>query len=198
MTTSDAPDFILASASPRRRELLEQIGARFVLAPTDIDESVLPGESPRAYVARMAEEKAKAGWSAAGGVLPVMGADTSVVQGDKIFGKPADKRDALAMLAALSGVNHQVISAVCITNTERSATNVSETQVTFRDLSIEECERYWMTGEPADKAGAYGIQGAGAVFVSRIEGSYSGVVGLPIAETTALMQQFDLPWWQVL
>ena len=189
-------DFILASASPRRAELLQQIGARFRVSPAAVDESVMPTETPRDYVARMAVEKASAGWCSSDQKIPAMGADTAVVLGEQIFGKPTDKQHALAMLSALSGTTHSVLSAVAICDGDKTESRISETKVTFRHLKTYEMENYWRTGEPQDKAGAYGIQGLAAVFVERIEGSYSGVVGLPLAETCQLMEQFNLPWWQ--
>ncbi|MCB1667281.1 MAG: Maf family protein [Porticoccaceae bacterium] len=189
-------DFILSSASPRRRDLLKQIGARFIVQPVFTDETVFAGESPVEYVTRMAETKASAGWRASNQSLPVMAADTAVVLAQKIFGKPENQQQALQTLQFLSGTTHRVLSGVAICQDERIESLVSETLVTFRHLDRDEMERYWQTGEPADKAGAYAIQGAGAVFVDKIEGSYSGVVGLPVAETTQLMRRFGIPWWQ--
>ncbi|WP_438952171.1 Maf family protein [Porticoccus sp.] len=190
-------DFVLASASPRRADLLRQIGCRFLVAPVDVDESVLPGEPAMTYVQRIALEKARRGWlvSPLSGV-PVLGADTAVVAGSDIFGKPADREQALSMLHRLSGKTHQVLSAVAMVAGERQLLRCSETQVTFRPLSAEECERYWQTGEPVDKAGAYAIQGLGGVFVTAIQGSYSSVVGLPLAETCQLLRAFDVAWWR--
>jgi len=189
-------DFILASASPRRAELLQQIGARFRVAAASVDEAVFLEEPPEKYVCRMAELKARTGWEASDKNLPVMGADTAVVCGDTIFGKPVDKEDALAMLASLSAKTHRVISAVSLCADERIETRLCETLVTFRNLTIDELENYWQTGEPVDKARAYGIQGFAAVFVVRIEGSYSSVVGLPLAETCELLKSFKIAWWQ--
>jgi len=190
------PQFILASASPRRRELLEQIGCLFAVDPTDVDEAPLRAESPAVYVTRMALEKAAAGlnhnrWRE----LPVLAADTTVVCEEQVFGKPADRREALAMLRRLSGNTHRVLSAVAMCDGHRYEQRLSETLVSFREIDEAECQRYWDSGEPADKAGAYGIQGYGAVFVSAIQGSYSGVVGLPLAETCELLRAFGLSWW---
>ena len=184
----------LASASPRRRQLLEQIGVSFEVFPTEIDESFRDDEPPQQLVHRLA--LAKAEHAAA---LPqwspdqlVVAADTAVVLKGKIFGKPADDSDACRMLTELSGRTHQVMTAVAMVrgDTRFCETNVSE--VTFKDLEPAEIEHYVATGEPADKAGAYGIQGLGAVFVSRLEGSYSGVMGLPLFETAALLEQFGI------
>lgn len=190
-------DFVLASASPRRAELLRQIGCRFLVAPVDVDEAVIPAEPAVDYVRRIALQKARAGWLASPlpGV-PVLAADTAVVVGRDIFGKPAGREQALAMLGRLSGTTHRVLSAVAMVADDRELLRCSETQVTFRPLSAEECERYWQTGEPADKAGAYAIQGLGGVFVTAIQGSYSSVVGLPLAETCQLLQAFDIAWWR--
>ena len=188
-------NLILASASPRRAELLTQIGVTFVVAPADIDESQREAESPVDYVTRMAVEKAAAGQQAG---LPVLGADTVVVCDGQVFGKPADRADAQTMLLALAGKTHTVMSAVAIDNGTYRQVLLSKTKVTFRAISADECDRYWQTSEPLGKAGGYAIQGLGAVFVTHLEGSYTGVVGLPIAETETLLQQFAIPMWQGL
>lgn len=182
---------ILASASPRRAALLRQIGVTFRMQPADIDESLRPGETPVAYVERMALEKTTRGAELAHvpGAL-VIGSDTSVVLGEQILGKPADAADAERLLVALGGQTHQVLTAVAVTDGERTATRLSATDVTMRPISAAEARAYWATGEPADKAGAYGIQGLGALFISRIEGSYSGVMGLPLYETADLLAAF--------
>jgi septum formation protein len=195
------PDFILASASPRRRELLQQIGCRFLVSPASVDETVLGGEAPTSYVKRIALKKAQAGWvDNSDNSLPVMGADTAVVlgaegNGAKIFGKPRDQEHAVAMLLQLSGTTHRVLSAVAMVQCSKQQVLLSETFVTFRSLSRAECEQYWQAGEPCDKAGAYAIQGLGAVFVASLNGSYSGVVGLPVVETCGLLAAFEIPWW---
>ena len=190
MTTdpSDKRALVLASASPRRRELLGVLGVEFTVAPADIDESVQPGELPQAYVRRMALSKARAVRAVADDGA-VLGSDTAVVIGDRILGKPADRDDAVAMLSELSGRTHRVMSAVALLDVAGCGEALSMTDVTFRNISVAEAEAYWDTGEPADKAGAYGIQGFGAVFVSEIRGSYSGVVGLPLFETAALLEE---------
>lgn len=190
------PQILLASASPRRSELLEQIGVAFAKLPVDIDESQRANETPDDYVCRMAVEKAQTGWVRQAGQLPALGADTTVVCDEQIFGKPTDKQDALNMLACLSDSSHQVLSAVALCRGDELALRLSKTSVRFRAISAEECERYWLTGEPWDKAGAYGIQGMGALFVAGIEGSYSGVVGLPLTQTAELLNLFDVPVWQ--
>jgi septum formation protein len=176
---------ILASASPRRKELLAQIGIKYSVQAVDIDESVRPGESPLAYVQRMAAEKSAACVDRIGLQLPILAADTTVVLGDSIMGKPKDKNDALAMLRQLSGATHQVYTAVSLRGREHSQT-VSITDVRFKVLTDAELESYWHSGEPVDKAGSYAIQGLGALFVESIKGSFSGVVGLPLFETGQL------------
>ncbi len=193
------PDFILASASPRRRQLLEQIGARFVAEPVAVDETPASGEDPGHYVLRLARDKARLGWNRQSYTgLPVLAADTSVVLDDEIFGKPASQQQALAMLLRLSGRSHRVLTAVALATTNGLDTRLSNTEVRFRSLTESVCRDYWRTGEPADKAGGYAIQGYGAVFVSAINGSYSGVVGLPLAETAELLQCAGIHCWQPL
>ena len=185
----------LASASLRRSVLLRQIGVAHEIRPVDLDESRIACESPRDYVLRLAREKVAAG-AAAGGALPVLAADTTVAIGDEIFGKPRDEADGIRMLAALSGRRHDVLTAVALSSNGRVETAISETRVTFRALSVAECRDYWASGEPADKAGAYAIQGLGAVFIARLEGSYSGVMGLPLFETAALLDSAGVRRWQ--
>jgi septum formation protein len=177
---------ILASASPRRKELLDQIGVAYRVYAVDIDESVRPGELPLAYVQRMAAEKSAACVARLGHHLPILAADTTVVLGDVIMGKPNDKDDALCMLRQLSGATHQVYTAISLRGDEHSQT-VSITDVTFKTLTEHELERYWHSGEPLDKAGSYAIQGLAAVFIESIKGSFSGVVGLPLFETGQLL-----------
>ena len=188
-------DLILASASPRRTEILQQIGVRHQIKPADIDETPRPNESPVDYVQRMAFEKAKHIIALNMETVPVLGADTCVVCDDKIFGKPAYKDQALEMLAVLSGRSHQVLTAVAMGNSERCLLSMSITEVIFRQITMQERQSYWATGEPKDKAGSYAIQGYGAVFIETIKGSYSGVVGLPIEETSALLHSFGVPIW---
>lgn len=189
--------FYLASGSPRRRELLTQIGVAFDLLPAAIDETPLPAEAPAAYVERLAREKAQAGHAQLRGAAGVvLGADTAVILADQILGKPRDKADALAMLAALSGKVHQVLTAVAVTDGHRCETRCVATSVHFTSISPRRAEAYWDSGEPADKAGGYAIQGLGAIFVERIEGSYSAVVGLPLLECARLLEDFAIPCWQ--
>jgi len=178
----------LASQSPRRRELLAQIGVHPVTLHVDVDERVVPGEAPEQYVARLAAAKAVAGWQAqpVSGRLPALGADTAVVAGGQILGKPRDRDDALAMLDALSGRTHRVLTAVALAR-PAVAVLTSASRVTFRTLGRAEAAAYWATGEPADKAGGYAIQGLAAQFIARLEGSYSGVMGLPLYETAQLL-----------
>jgi septum formation protein len=177
---------ILASASPRRRQLLDQIGVCYRVRPVDIDETPHNGELPDDYVLRMATEKATEVWLKSNKELPVLAADTSVVLDGLIMGKPGNEADAVDMLRSLSGKTHQVYSAVSLhTDTQRKALCI--TTVRFRELDYNEILAYWQSGEPADKAGAYAIQGFGALFVESIYGSFSGVVGLPLFETGNLL-----------
>jgi len=188
----------LASGSPRRRELLAQIGVSFVTLSASIDETALPDEPAERYVERLAREKAQAGLAAlaAAADCVVLGADTSVVLDGRILGKPESRAEALATLAALSGREHQVLTAVALASAGRIESRVVTSRVRFRPLRPGEAEAYWDTGEPCDKAGSYGIQGLAAVFVSQIEGSYSAVVGLPLCETAQLLEEFGIPCWQ--
>ena len=189
----------LASGSPRRRELLGQIGVPFSTLPTVIDETPLPNEAAAAYVQRLACAKAQAGLAslAVPGAAVVLGADTSVVLDGRILGKPQDRADALAMLTALSGQTHEVLTAVALANSQRCEVRVVSSQVSFRPLSAAEIEAYWASGEPCDKAGSYGIQGLAAAFVSGLQGSYSAVVGLPLCETAELLGEFGIACWQL-
>lgn len=181
------PQLILASASPRRAELLRQIGLAFERRPVDVDESPLSGEAPAALAQRLAVAKARAG--AAGAALPVLGSDTVVALGDEALGKPADRAEAVAMLARLSGRAHEVHTGVALALAGNTEAVLVTTRVFMRDIAPAEAEAYWATGECTDKAGAYGIQGLGAVFVRRIEGSYSAVMGLPLFETAGLLER---------
>jgi len=187
----------LASGSPRRRELLTQIGVPFTVVSAPIDETPLPGEAPAAYVERLAQAKAVAGFAHTDGHGVVLGADTTVVLDDEILGKPEDREHFLSMLGDLSKREHQVLTAVALTDGTRSISRCVSTTVRFRTISFEEALRYWDSGEPLDKAGGYAIQGLGAVFVTGIEGSYSAVVGLPLSETAELLEQFAIACWQL-
>jgi septum formation protein len=195
----------LASRSPRRRELLGQMGVRFepllfregARTDADTDETVLPGEPPDDYVRRVTRMKADAAWKR---VLlrrglqrkPALVADTTVALGDEILGKPADQADAERMLAKLSGTRHRVLTAVAVAMDDRLELVVSESLVTFGTLTPERIAAYVKSGEPFDKAGAYGIQGRAGAFVARLEGSYSGVMGLPLHETAELLRKFGI------
>ncbi|MBA6389732.1 septum formation inhibitor Maf [Colwellia sp. BRX10-3] len=183
---------ILASQSPRRKELLQQLGYDFICLPADIDESVLPTETPEQYVARLALEKARAIAKQHGEDVVVLGSDTSVVFGQHILGKPESLTDCLATLKMLSGNSHQVITAIAAVKGERSSVVVVRTEVDFKVLTEQEIKHYWQTGEPQDKAGAYGIQGVAGQFVKQIRGSYSAVVGLPLYETAELLSAFGV------
>lgn len=189
------PALILASASPRRRELLQQIGVEFGCAPVDIDETPRADERPADYVARLALEKARACQQRQGGGSVFLGSDTTVTLDDHILGKPENEQDAVRMLMRLSGRRHQVMTAVALVQNGHEQVETVVTEVEFRPLDEALCRAYWRTGEPCDKAGAYGIQGMGAVFVERIEGSYSAVVGLPLMETARLLESFAVPIW---
>ncbi len=190
----------LASGSPRRRELLAQIGIPHVTLIASIDETPQPGEVALAYVERLARDKALAGLAslAESAGACVLGADTAVVLDGRILGKPLDRDDALATLAQLSGREHEVLTAVALADASRCEARVVTSRVRFRSIAQPELEAYWASGEPADKAGSYAIQGLGAVFVSRVEGSYSAVVGLPLLETAEMLAGFGIPCWQHL
>ncbi|MEO4045743.1 Maf family protein [Pseudomonas sp. CAU 1711] len=189
----------LASGSPRRRELLAQVGVPFVTLSASIDETALPGEPAERYVERLARDKAVAGLAALADERDavVLGADTAVVLDGLILGKPADRAEALATLGVLSGREHRVLTAVALAAAGRVESRVVTSRVSFRALAPGEAEAYWATGEPRDKAGSYGIQGLAAVFVERLEGSYSAVVGLPLCETAQLLGEFGISCWQL-
>jgi len=194
----------LASRSARRRDILKQMGVSFEMLllregpgrEADFDEGVYTGESPAQYAARIARLKADAGWSRLEQRrllrYPVLAADTAVAIGDEILGKPADREEAVAMLKRLSGTTHYVHSAVAVKYNDRFEEALSTTEVRMRELEDDEIRRYVATGEPFDKAGAYGIQGRASIFIEHIAGSYSGVVGLPIYETARLLASFGL------
>ncbi len=191
----------LASRSPRRRELLAQIGVRYHLllfrsrpeSPPDVDENVLPGEAPDTYVERVARAKAEAGWKLLRlrnlPLAPVLSADTTVALDGRIMGKPADRKEAAEMLAALSGQRHEVMTAVALTRDDEIESALSRSEVQFKKLTSEEIAQYVATGESDDKAGAYAIQGRAARFIVELRGSYSGVMGLPLYETSQLLDK---------
>ncbi len=184
----------LASQSPRRKQLLEQLGVAFELLHVGVPEVRAAGETPEDYVNRVARAKAMAGLDSIRARDPnalVLGADTEVVLDDRVFGKPRDIEDAMEMLRALSGRTHRVISVVwCVASGRKEASARSISEVRFAILSNREVENYVVTGEPSGKAGAYAIQGRGAAFVEHLSGSYSGVMGLPLFETAQLLRQF--------
>jgi len=187
----------LASESPRRRELLQQIGVSFRLVGAAVDEAVLAGESARAYVARLAAAKADAGWQNCRDAQPaaVLAADTAVILDGRILGKPTDRRDAEDMLEQLSGRTHEVLTAIALCTATGRSSRISRSEVTFRAIAAGEVRAYWETGEPRDKAGAYAIQGRAAVFVADLRGSFSGVMGLPLFETAELLSDAGIPYW---
>ena len=189
---------ILASASSRRQELLTQIGVRFTVRSQYIDESIRIGELANDYVSRMAQEKANSALSALcvtkdSSDTLVLAADTSVVCDATVLGKPRDEADAVDMLRRLSGREHRVLSAVTLSTQDKQRTVLSESRVRFCEISIEEAQQYYRSGEPLGKAGAYAIQGYAAVFVEQLVGSYSGVMGLPLFETAQLLAEFSAP-----
>jgi septum formation protein len=182
-----SPLVCLASVSPRRRELLAQLGVVFLAQPADIDETPAVGEAAADYVVRLAQAKALA-VRARGVGLPVLAADTAVLLDETIFGKPRGRADGMAMLARLAGRTHRVLTAVALAAAAGVAYRLSASEVRLRAIGAAECAAYWDSGEPHDKAGGYAIQGRGAVFVEHLAGSYSGVVGLPLFETAQLLE----------
>ena len=190
-------EIYLASASPRRRELLHQVGIRFhVISGLDVEECQMANETPVEFATRVACDKARAGlqWIISNGlpIKPVLGADTCIEIDGEILGKPADREDAYSMLRRLSGRTHNVLSSICLAEgsagQNRVLSDINCSKVSFRDLGDEEIEQYWNTGEPVDKAGAYAIQGIAATFITKLEGSFSGVVGLPLFELDGLLK----------
>lgn len=190
------PALYLASASPRRRELLTQIGVSFSQLSVSVDETPFEAELPDIYVQRLAREKALAGLARVDDRSAcVLGADTIVVLDRQILGKPVDKADALATLQALSGREHQVMTAVAVASHTDCMVRLVTSRVRFRAIGAEEAEAYWASGEPHDKAGSYAIQGWGAVFVAELAGSYSAVVGLPLCETAQMLGAYGVACW---
>lgn len=185
----------LASASPRRSALLDQIGVSHRVAPVAVDETVASDETPEHYVSRLAALKAETLWQRlpAAQRLPVLGSDTAVVIDNVILGKPMDENDCVRMLQLLSGRTHQVHTAVALRSAAGNDLRLSISEVTFRELTQMEMRDYWRTGEPADKAGGYAVQGRAAIFISRIAGSYSGIMGLPLYETGELLASLPRP-----
>ena len=188
MTTN----LILASGSPRRKLLLEQLAIIFEIERPDVDESLLTGEAPEVYVTRLSEKKAQTVAGKHDSEAVILAADTSVVLHGNILGKPESKEHGLQMLNELSGTRHDVLTGVSICNGSRAETFCVRTEVTFRLLGEKEIAWYWETGEPQDKAGSYGLQGAGAAFVETLTGSYSNVIGLPLSETVLMLRDFSI------
>jgi septum formation protein len=184
---SSGNEIVLASLSPRRHDLLEQIGVRHRQVPVEMDEAPRPGEAPAKYVIRLALSKARAGRRVEGPGVPVLAADTAVVLEGEILGKPRDRTQALEMIQRLSGRTHEVLTGVALEHGQLES-RLSVSRVSFRRITKQEVIAYWLSGEPADKAGGYAIQGRGALFVSHLEGSFSGVMGLPLFETAELLR----------
>lgn len=195
------PSLVLASTSPRRKELLQQIGVKFTQLSIDINEDVAEAESAEQYVLRLAKEKAAAGFdllsAAEQSTCIVLAADTTVVCEGHILAKPESLEHSKEILRQLSGREHLVMSAIGLHSQSKGQQKIVTTKVKFRKISDAEIEAYWQSGEPQDKAGSYGIQGLGAVFVESITGSYSNVVGLPLCETAQLLNQFNIAFWQL-
>ncbi|MCB1786924.1 MAG: septum formation inhibitor Maf [Gammaproteobacteria bacterium] len=181
---------VLASQSPRRAELLTQVGLAFRVQAAHVDERVMPGEPAADYVRRIAVAKARA-VRRDHPEQPVIGADTAVILDDAILGKPADEADGIAMLLRLAGRTHSVLTGVALV-TDRIAYRLNTSRVRFREIDPAEAAAYWASGEPADKAGGYAVQGLGAAFIEHIEGSYSGIMGLPLFETLQLLKQIGV------
>ncbi|HPF25973.1 MAG TPA: nucleoside triphosphate pyrophosphatase [Steroidobacteraceae bacterium] len=190
------PVLCLASASPRRQSLLRQIGVPFVVDVADLDESQQRDEAPDAYVERLARAKALAVWERRAGDLPVLGADTTVVVDGAILGKPSDQQEAVTMLARLSARQHVVLTSIALMSSAGLRQRTSLSKVSFRATTAAERQAYWRSGEPVGKAGGYAVQGFGAVFIESLQGSYSGVMGLPLHETAELLRVADIPYWQ--
>ncbi len=189
---------LLASASARRADLLRQIGVTFLARPVDLDESPLPAEGPVDYVERLAIAKAREGWqryASHHACRLSLGADTTVTLGGQLLGKPGHAGEHRDMMLTLGGRVHEVLSAVAVTDGEQVEARVVVSQVRLRSLTPAEMQAYWDSGEPADKAGGYAIQGLGSVFVESIQGSYSSVVGLPLLETAELLSRFGEAYW---
>lgn len=193
----------LASRSPRRRTLIEQLGIRYKTLDVEIDEQPREGEDPAAYVARLAVEKAKVGWDQVSKEkIPVVGADTCIVLNQQIIGKVDSREQSRSLLEQFSANSHQVLTGIALVGEEIETINpalkqlvrVNTSRITFRTLTADECEHYWDTGEPMGKAGGYAIQGIAAAFIEKIEGSYSGVMGLPLCELSELMSEFGIEW----
>ena len=188
------PAILLASQSPRRRELLQQIGVDFDVVNIEVDETQLCNEAAASYVQRVAMEKAVTGWHEYGVKVgkPVLGADTSVVLNGEVMGKPRDDNNAREMLLRLSDHSHEVMSAVALVHEDKAQCLLSTSRVHFSKMTPQQIDWYIATGEGCDKAGSYAVQGLAALFIERIEGSYSGIMGLPLRETGILLQQMEV------
>ena len=205
----DKPQLYLATRSPRRRTLIEQLGIPFETLDVDIDERPQQGEESAGYVARLAVEKARAGWDQVSSRrIPVVGADTCIMFNDRIIGKVENRQDGIALLKQFSVNSHAVLTGIAmvgpaLVGTESESNNskikecvrVNTSKITFRAVTDEECENYWNTGEPLGKAGGYAIQGIAGAFIEKLEGSYSSVMGLPLCELTELMHEFGIKWY---
>jgi septum formation protein len=195
-SSRNIPFVILASASPRRQELLRQIGVSFQAVVPEVDETPRENESADAFVVRLALEKARNGLRMARELglrpAPVLGADTCIVVDDEILGKPVDREHGVAMLARLAGRSHDVLTGVALVDGDREQHAINRNRVTFAPMTSDEIAAYWDTGEAADKAGAYGVQGRAAAYIERIEGSYSGIVGLPLFEVTCMLKNLGM------
>src|SRR5579871_744315 len=197
-----APRLMLASASPRRAQLLRQIGVAFEVQPAQLIERRGVAETIESCVSRLAQDKAREVYARLRGAgdsrtdALVLGADTAVAIDDRMLGKPCDESEALTMLAQLSGRTHEVVSAVALIDARGMHCLLSRSRVRLRAITVPEARRYWASGEPADKAGAYAIQGFGAIFVQDLQGSYSGVMGLPLFETAQLLDAAGMPRWR--
>lgn len=198
-------DLYLASQSPRRKELLESMGLQLKCCPADIDETASAGESPQNYVQRLALEKAKTAYANISKPvknIPCLGADTIVACNGELFGKPKNKQDAQRMWHAMSASQHQVLTAIAVvcevlnegSNELREQTALSLNQVSFKKVTDDEMDIYWQSGEPQDKAGAYGIQGRASAWIESIQGSYTGIMGLPLYETNEALKHYGLNW----
>jgi septum formation protein len=187
------PQLYLASSSPRRIELLQKLNLNFLVVEPHINEAIKQQEKPLTFVKRLAKEKAYAGLQliAKNKIAPVLAADTIVVIDDQVLGKPSNQEEGIAMLDLLSGKTHKVYTAIAVLH-EKIQVKVSVSKVTFRELSQQEKISYWQSGEPQDKAGSYAIQGLGAIFIKRLVGSYSGVMGLPLYETAELLREIGI------
>ncbi len=186
---------ILASASPRRQQILAELGVEFSIKSADIDEAVLVGELAENYVTRLAVQKAQTVFKKSAKDVVVLGADTCVVIEGRILGKPTSQVDSRQMLLSLAGKWHQVYTAVAMVSASKTKHILLRSEVEFSDVDQQMCDAYWRSGEPADKAGSYAIQGKGARFVRQIRGSYSSIVGLPVSETASLLEEFDIATW---